>query len=65
MDTKTLIERCGGARVMADRLGVTHQAIYQWAERGIPAERVLAVAALAQVRPSDVDPVLYPPGLVA
>jgi len=38
-------EVCGGASKLADKLGITRQAIDQWRQRGVPAERVVALEA--------------------
>jgi DNA-binding transcriptional regulator YdaS (Cro superfamily) len=66
MTTQELIEKAGGTYVVADHLGVTRQAVEYWSRADrIPGDRVLAIARLAQVRPSDVRPDLYPAGLVA
>jgi len=63
MDTREVIDRAGGYKVVSEHLGISLQAVYAW--QRIPPDRVLQVAALAQLRPSDLDPVRYPPGLVA
>ena len=63
MEIRDVIDRAGGARRVAQELQISRAAVYAWTR--VPAEHVLRVAALAQVRPSDVDPALYPPGLVA
>ena len=61
-----IISRAGGVYRVAEELGVTRQAVEQWiGSNRIPAERALAVARLAQARPSEVRPDLYPPGMVA
>lgn len=48
----------GGRRALADRLGITTQAISQW--RRIPAERVLQIEAASGVSRHDLRPDLYP-----
>ena len=41
------IENAGGARLFAARLGVSHQAVYQWRKQGwVPDKRVLQVEKL-------------------
>ncbi|QDH50411.1 hypothetical protein [Caulobacter phage KcrB] len=41
------IENAGGAQQFAARLGVSHQAVYQWRKKGwVPTKRVLQVEKL-------------------
>ncbi len=63
MDTTEIIRKAGGHRQVAEALGISFQAVYAW--KRIPAHRVLQIARMAQLRPSDVRPELYPPGMVA
>jgi DNA-binding transcriptional regulator YdaS (Cro superfamily) len=63
MDTREVIEKAGGHKAVAEALGISLQAVYAW--RRVPPDRVLDLARLAQVRPSDIDPVRYPAGMVA
>ena len=61
-----IIKRAGGVYRVAEECGVTRQAVEQWISfNRIPAERALTVARMAQARPSEVRPDLYPPGMVA
>jgi len=53
-------DRIGGVPRLADRIGVTRQAIYQWRE--IPAERVREIATLTGVARADLRPDLYATG---
>jgi DNA-binding transcriptional regulator YdaS (Cro superfamily) len=62
-DLTAIIDRAGGHKAVADQLGISVQAVYAW--QRIPPGRVLQIAALAQMRPSEIDPVRYPPGMVA
>ena len=55
-------EAVGGVPVLARRLGVTRQAIYQWKE--VPAERVAEIAAATGVARSALRPDLYVPAEV-
>jgi len=52
------IERAGGGTVVAARLGLTRQAIYQW--RRIPAQYVIALERLSGVSRRRLRPDLYP-----
>jgi len=63
MDTTEIIRKAGGHRKVAEELGISFQAVYAWKQ--VPPSRVLAIARMAQLRPSDVRPELYPPGMVA
>jgi len=66
MEIKTVIERAGGIYAVAEASGLTRQAIEHWVKTGVvPAERVLALAEMASVRPSEIRPDIYPEGLVA
>lgn len=50
-------ERIGGVPRLAQRIGVTRQAIYQWRE--VPVERVADIAAATGIARSDLRPDLY------
>ena len=63
MDTREVIDKAGGYKAVAEKLGISLQAVYAW--KRVPPDRVLDLARLAQVRPSDIDPIRYPPGMVA
>ena len=58
MDINDIVKLAGGAQELASRLGIRHQAIYQW--RHVPPERVIEVAKLTGLRPYDLRPDLYP-----
>ena len=52
------IEKAGGARKLAKKLGISSQAISQWTR--VPVNRVLAVEALTQVPRHELRPDVYP-----
>lgn len=58
MDINSIVKLAGGAQVLAAKLGVRHQAVYQWS--AVPAERVIEVAKLTGLRPYDIRPDMYP-----
>lgn len=55
---KNAIGAAGSGEKLADALGITRQAIYQWDK--VPAERVLDVERLTGVSRHDLRPDLYP-----
>lgn len=55
----------GGVRKLAERLGVTPQAVYKWRKTGIPAERVLDVERESGVSRHELRPDIYPQDEVA
>jgi len=57
MDTKEIIVKAGGARALAEALGVTTQAIYDW--RLIPAKHVYKVAKMAGIEPDKIRPEMF------
>ena len=58
MDARQIIDMAGGAQELGRKLGIRHQAIYQW--EAIPPARVIEVCRLTGLRPYDVRPDLYP-----
>ena len=47
---KKAIELAGGANALATKLGVTHQAVYTWVQRGwVPAQRALQIEDIYDV----------------
>lgn len=52
-------ERAGGTAKLAEKLGITSQAISQW--RRIPVERVLEIETATGVPRSVLRPDIYPP----
>ncbi len=51
MKTEDAIRLFGTVRALADAIGVTEQAIYQWGE-DVPELRAYQIAAIAAQRPS-------------
>jgi DNA-binding transcriptional regulator YdaS (Cro superfamily) len=44
------VREAGGAAVLAEKLGIRRQSVYEWIERGYaPAERVVEINALTGV----------------
>ncbi|HHI2551387.1 TPA: transcriptional regulator [Klebsiella aerogenes] len=56
----TAIERSGSAKNLADKIGITKQAISLWHRMGIPAARVLQIFNATGVTPHELRPDLYP-----
>lgn len=56
----TAIERSGSAKNLADKIGITKQAISLWHRVGIPATRVLQIFNATGVTPHELRPDLYP-----
>ena len=54
---RTAADRIGGIPRLAQRIGVTRQAIYQWRE--VPAERVAEIALATGVARADLRPDLF------
>lgn len=60
MSVEEVVERAGGRRAVALRLGITRQAVYQWiAQNEVPAARVPALSALSGVPGEQIRPDLY------
>ena len=59
------IEAAGGAYALAKRIGVSRQAVEQWAMSRVPAERVLELerATQGQVTRHEIRPDIYPEGV--
>jgi DNA-binding transcriptional regulator YdaS (Cro superfamily) len=55
---KRAIEAAGGLGILADRLGITAQAVSQWDE--VPPLRVIAVERATGISRSELRPDLYP-----
>ena len=54
MRVEKIIERCGGARALAEELGLSVQAVQKWARDGyIPLMRMRDVARVAEIKLSD------------
>lgn len=56
-------EVAGGYPRLAELLGVTRQALYQWKSNKVPAERVLDLERLSKfaILRHDIRPDIYPP----
>ncbi|MBN2700820.1 MAG: helix-turn-helix domain-containing protein [Methylothermaceae bacterium] len=56
------IEHFKGITKLADRLGVSYQAVRKWERHGVPAERVLQLVEIMEgrIKPYDVRPDIYP-----
>ena len=57
METKQVIEKAGGARFLAQELGVTTQAVYDW--KKVPYKHLFKVSKMAKVKPEDVRPEMF------
>lgn len=60
---KRAIKAIGGVTALARKVGVSHQAVQQWAQAGrVPAERALAIerATKGAVTRYELRPDLYP-----
>ena len=57
MDTKTVIKKAGGARAIAESLGVSTQFVYQW--RKVPPKYVKEVAKMSGLRPEQIRPDVF------
>ena len=59
--TKEAIKLAGGVTATARFFDVTRSAIYQWVERGCPANRVLALSRLVDGRilPEEIRPDVF------
>ncbi|WP_022949800.1 transcriptional regulator [Methylohalobius crimeensis] len=56
------IRHFNGITKLADRLGVSYQAVRKWERNGVPAERVLQLVEIMEgrIKPYDVRPDIYP-----
>lgn len=55
------VEKAGGAARLAERVGVTRQAVYIWIESGeVPAGSVIAVFDATGVPVTELNPTIYP-----
>ncbi|WP_366142662.1 YdaS family helix-turn-helix protein [Acetobacter orientalis] len=57
-DLKRIIDLAGGRKAVADRLGVSVQAIGQW--KSVPALRVCVVSEMAGLLPHQIRPDVFP-----
>lgn len=54
MRVEKIIERCGGARALAEELGLSVQAVQKWARDGyVPLKRMKDVARIAGIKTSE------------
>jgi DNA-binding transcriptional regulator YdaS (Cro superfamily) len=61
MPVQQAIDRAGGMRTLAEKIGIRYQAVQKWRRTGkVPAERVLAVEEATGVSRYDLRPDLYP-----
>lgn len=57
MTVEQIIARAGGARRLAQAVGVHYASVYDWRRNGeIPIKRVPAVARATHLLPSDIRP---------
>jgi DNA-binding transcriptional regulator YdaS (Cro superfamily) len=56
---KLAIEKAGGYRALARKLGIRYQSIQCWEQ--IPAERVIAIEKITGLRRETLRPDIYPP----
>ena len=60
MSVQKAIEQSGGVGPLSRRIGVTYQAVQQWAKAGrIPVERVLEVERLTGISRHELRPDIY------
>ncbi|MEQ8823802.1 MAG: YdaS family helix-turn-helix protein [Filomicrobium sp.] len=58
---RNAVERSGGPSAIGAVFGVSKQAVDGWCKHGVPPKRVLKLATILDLRPSDLRPDLYPP----
>ena len=56
---KKLINEAGGARVIAESLKVTRQAVEHWYVNGVPPRKAPKLAKLIGVTPADINPDIF------
>ncbi|MBF0035899.1 helix-turn-helix domain-containing protein [Citrobacter freundii] len=54
------IKSSGSAKNLAEKIGISKQAISLWHRAGIPATRVLQIFSVTGVTPHELRPDLYP-----
>ena len=62
--THYAIQMCGGSSAVARHFGIRPQAVSQWKQTGVPADRLVAFVKLAKsrkhgIRERDLRPELY------
>ena len=57
-----IIEHNGGAKHLAEKMGVSPMAVSLWRSKGVPAQRVIQLCELSDgtVIPHDLRPDIYP-----
>lgn len=58
-----ILKRHGVRAKIARELGLHHSAPYQWRE--VPADKLISVARILFVHPSELRPDLYPPDVLS
>ena len=65
MDSSSPLDRAakvmGTQAALAEKLGVTAQAVTNWRRNGVPAERVLDIERVTGVPRHELRPDIYPP----
>jgi DNA-binding transcriptional regulator YdaS (Cro superfamily) len=55
------IQKAGGRRQLAEKVGVTRQAVEQWIDAGVvPPGSVIAVYDITAISPHELNPIAYP-----
>lgn len=54
-----VIKQSGGIGALAERLGISPQAVHKWRKSGVPAERILELEELSGVPREVIRPDLY------
>lgn len=57
MKVETIIKKAGGAKALADALGLYKQTVYQW--KRVPAHHVLKVAEITGLEPKQIRPDVF------
>ena len=57
METKTIIKKAGGARAIAESLGISTQWVYQWQK--VPPKYVKDVARMSGLKPEQIRPDVF------
>ena len=55
-----LTKAAGGVTKIAVELGISYQAVQQWGDKGVPANRVLKLEKLTGISRTEIRPDLYP-----
>lgn len=57
--TESVIAAAGGVKQVAQSMGISQQAVYQWFERGIPPKRIRAISQLSGIAIEHLLPELF------